>query len=87
MDPLIFNCPWCSGTVIVYLSELNCKIFRHASYRKNLRQVPPHLAQNECERLVSSEKVYGCCKPFEIKILKSPIESETDYSIERCEYK
>lgn len=65
-DFYIFNCPNCSEEIIVKISELNCRIFRHAVYKNNYEQVNPHLSQIDCERHVREKLVYGCCKPFEI---------------------
>lgn len=62
MDQLIITCPHCDQFIII--SQLNCKIFRHAVYIDTGIQVHPHLSKNECDTLVLSNKVYGCCKPF-----------------------
>ena len=62
----VFKCPHCSEEIIVQKNELNCQIFRHATYKHNYEQVNPHLSKKECEKLISSDSVYGCCKPFEV---------------------
>ena len=80
-DFFIFNCPHCSEEIIVKISELNCRIFRHGVYKHNYEQVNPHLPQIECERHVSQDLVYGCCKPFEI------ITDGSKNYVQICEYK
>ena len=76
-----FNCPNCSEEIIVYVHELNCKIFRHAIYKENYQQVDPHLSFKECSQLISLNLVYGCCKPFEI------ISKNDELYAIKCEYK
>jgi hypothetical protein len=80
-DFYIFNCPHCEDEIIVKKNELNCKIFRHAIYTHNYEQVNPHLSKNECEKLINEQKVYGCCKPFEI------INKNNKFYATICEYK
>jgi hypothetical protein len=65
-DFYVFNCPHCKDEIIVAKNELNCKIFRHAVFKHNYEQVNPHLPFIECQKLIAEDKVYGCCKPFEI---------------------
>ena len=60
----IIECPHCKLDVVIYKNELNCRIFRHAVYKHNGEQVNPHLNKNECDKLVETDQVYGCCKPF-----------------------
>ena len=60
----IMTCPHCRDYVVIFKNELNCKIFRHAMYKDSYRQVSPHLSKEECDKLISEGKVYGCCKPF-----------------------
>ena len=80
-DMLVFNCVWCDKPIIVFLNERFCKIFRHAIYKNNYEQVNQHMSESECNRLVISDLVYGCCKPFEI------IERDSKFYIKKCEYK
>ena len=60
---LILTCPHCFDTIIVNEKQLNCRIFRHAVYKKSLRQIPPHSSKEKCDKLVEENKVYGCAKP------------------------
>lgn len=64
----IFTCPHCDGHIQVEKTKVNCAIFRHAIYKKNLNQVNPHLDKETCDRLVKEDAVYGCCKPFRINV-------------------
>lgn len=70
MDPflisedMVVTCPNCSEWVII--AKINCQIFRHASYKINGEQIPPHTSQKDCEALVASSSIYGCGKPFRI---------------------
>ena len=67
-DYLIFQCPHCNDTILVKSNELNCRIFRHAVYKDTYTQVNPHLPQDQCEYLRTTDTVYGCCKPFKISL-------------------
>lgn len=74
----IVTCPHCF--VPVQIEQVNCAIFRHAVFKNNGRQVPPHLCKEECEKLIQNDQVYGCCKPFRL-VLK-----ENEYVAEICDY-
>lgn len=77
---LIFECPHCFEAVIVYIEELNCKIFRHGLYKNNLKQIDPHLPKNQCDKLFNLSLVYGCAKPFQIIIQNGK------YYVDKCDY-
>jgi hypothetical protein len=77
-DYLIFECPNCDSYVEVNINETRCCVFRHGIYKETYQQISPHTSQNECERLINEDKIYGCCKPFyfirdNINILKSEV--------------
>ena len=76
-----FNCPNCFDKIIVQKKQLRCKIFRHAVYKTSYKQVNPHLSREKCEKLTKENKVYGCCKPFEI------ISNGSKMHASVCEYK
>ena len=78
----IFNCPNCFEKIIVDKKELNCRIFRHAIYKHNYKQVDPHLNKQECENHIKNDLVFGCCKPFEIVI-----DDKNKIYATICEYK
>ena len=60
----LFSCPNCDGTVLVAHKEVNCKIFRHAIYKKDGKFIGPHTPKEQCDNLVKQGKVRGCAKPF-----------------------
>lgn len=61
-----FLCPHCLNDIMVYKTELNCRIFRHGIYRESYKQIDPHASKLLCDELVMKNKVIGCAKPFEI---------------------
>jgi len=65
-DFYIFVCPHCKVEIIVKKNELNCRIFRHGVLKRNYTQVNPHASFEECQRLIQTDQIYGCGKPFEI---------------------
>jgi hypothetical protein len=77
---ITFECPHCNQIIQVFVKEFNCKIFRHGVYKKNLKQIDPHLKKNECENLLNEGLIYGCGKPFEIII------NNNQYKIDKCDY-
>lgn len=80
-DFLLIKCPNCSGVVQVHKSETNCCIFRHGIYRNNFTQVNPHASQAQCESLIKSKQVYGCCLPFQL--LKTT-NNKSIISVQKC---
>ena len=62
----IVNCPHCFNPIIIYNSDLNCKIFRHAIYKNNFTPVNPHASKELCLHLINNNLIYGCGKPFQI---------------------
>jgi hypothetical protein len=77
----VFNCPHCDFSIIVNEKEINCGIFRHGEYKINHQQIPPHLPKDQCDKLISEDKIIGCGKPFKIIKLKPG-----EISVEICEY-
>jgi hypothetical protein len=77
----IFNCPHCTNTITVSISELNCKIFRCGVYKDTYKQIDPHLNKKECDKLFIENKIFGCSKPFEI------IEKNNILYCIKCDYK
>jgi hypothetical protein len=71
---IIFNCPHCKQIVQVLKKEFNCKIFRHGIYKKNLKQIDPHLKKEECDRLKKEDLIFGCGKPFQLIITDNSFE-------------
>jgi len=61
-----FDCPNCGFMVQVSPNELNCRIFRHATYKINGEQIHPHMPKEMIDRLIANNQIYGCGKPFQI---------------------
>ena len=79
---LIFECPHCKSQVLVSKGNVNCGIFRHAQYKNNRQQVPPHAPKELCDTLINNDLVFGCCKPF--KLSNKTLQKE--WIVEICEY-
>jgi hypothetical protein len=63
---LIFDCPWCGGSVVVARREVNCRIFRHAVRRVDGVAVNPHMREEEMRGLLATQAVWGCGNPFRL---------------------
>jgi hypothetical protein len=63
-EEFLVICPQCDAPV--WISSIQCQIFRHAAYKINGEQLPPHTAQKTCEDLANAQLIYGCGKPFRI---------------------
>jgi hypothetical protein len=79
--PLYLHCPHCQGEIVVFTNEINCAIFRHGLHKNGL-PVHPHAPKSLCDRLVETNQVYGCCKPFEVVKDK-----KGNYQTQVCDYK
>ena len=73
-------CPHCKDYFIVNKKDINCAIFRHAVFKKNFHPINPHEKKEQCENLVKQNLVYGCAKPFRVKLL------DNKYVTEICDY-
>ncbi len=60
----IVECPHC--LMMIEITEINCAIFRHGVYKKNNKQINPHMSKADCDKLFNQGKIYGCGKPFKI---------------------
>jgi hypothetical protein len=58
----ILNCPHCDMNIIIV--EVNCGVFRCGISKFTFTQIQQHLSQDECEKLVKDDIIYGCGKPF-----------------------
>lgn len=76
-DYIVVSCPHCNDKILIYIKELNCRIFRHGIYKNNYEQIPPHLEKDKCIQLKNDDLIIGCGKPFMI--------NEDNFAIE-CEY-
>jgi hypothetical protein len=72
-------CPHCGGGVVV--EELNCAIFRHAAFRSNGEQIPPHSTQQSIETWRMNNLIMGCGGPF--KVVKN---IDNEWVAEICTY-
>jgi hypothetical protein len=77
---IIVECPHCKQKILVYKKEFNCKIFRHGVFKKNLKQIDPHLSKSECDRLKNEDLIYGCGKPYKLII------KDGKFYTEICDY-
>ncbi len=75
----IITCPNCNDILII--SELNCCIFRHGIYKKTNTQIDPHLSKEMCDKLIETNKLYGCGKPFQIII-----QDDGTLIVQKCDY-
>jgi hypothetical protein len=66
-DYCYFKCPNCAIYIIVFLKELNCKIFRCGVYKSNNQPINPHMPKNMCDELKKEDLIYGCSEPFTIR--------------------
>jgi hypothetical protein len=64
MEPFFVICPHCQGCVEVM--QINCAIFRHGTFRSNGEQIPPHANEQDCERWIFNNELFGCGKPFKV---------------------
>jgi hypothetical protein len=78
---LLFLCPNCQDSIIVYENDINCKIFRHAVFKETMEQIGPHTSKEECERLLEHNKIFGCSKPFRIDT-----DTNGNYIVSVCGY-
>lgn len=83
---IIINCPHCNQCIEVI--ELNCKIFRCGVFKKNMKQISPHLCKDKCDQLVLENKIYGCGKPFQVEVVEKVDNKnlEIEYKAVICGY-
>lgn len=60
----LYVCPHCS--LIVFIEEQNCNIYRCGVFKITFQQIPPHLPKIDCDELIKNDLIYGCGKPFRI---------------------
>jgi DNA-directed RNA polymerase subunit RPC12/RpoP len=64
MGELVVECPHCGDHVVI--EALNCRIFRHATFKSTGVQLNPHASEAECTRTIADDLIYGCGKPFRV---------------------
>jgi hypothetical protein len=79
------NCPNCD--LLIEIDALNCCIFRCGIYKQTYTQIPPHSTREECDRLLNTNQIYGCSKPFIIRQVVNPLTPDGHtYIAEKCDY-
>jgi hypothetical protein len=68
-DYFIKECPHCQTPVVLYRSEINCRIYRHGVFKSTLMQIDPHATEEQCRRYIEQNLIYGCGKPFRIEFI------------------
>ena len=68
MDSMItlVTCPHCGDFTMI--EQINCAIFRHGSFKSNGEQISPHSSKEDCDAFVKNGLIYGCGKPFLVKV-------------------
>jgi len=61
----IFQCPHCDLYITVDITQVNCRIFRHAFIRDTFVQLNPHAPKEMCDELSRRGLIYGCGKPLQ----------------------
>ena len=79
MEEIIIICPHCNSYLSI--TELNCGIFRHGIYKKTNEQIDPHLSEENCKKLIESNQIYGCGKPFQIIV-----QDDKTWIVQKCDY-
>jgi hypothetical protein len=75
----IITCPHCDQILII--SELNCCIFRHGIFKRTNEQIDYHLSKEMCDKLIETNQIYGCGKPF-----KKIIQDDGTLIVQKCDY-
>ena len=81
MKYYVKECPYCGESILLYLHEFNCKIYRHGILKNTLQQINPHSSKDECEYYIKHDMIYGCGKPFKIELIDND-----DISLVKCDY-
>lgn len=79
-----FYCPHCLGGVQVQTDQVACRIFRHGAYKlPDNPPIGPHTSKEECDRLVATNAITGCAKPF---LFVFDPTGGTKHYVEKCGY-
>lgn len=78
----IYQCPHCNLFILVQQHEVHCRIFRHAVFKGDMKQVNPHASKENCERYVSEDLVFGCAKPYEMY----KAQTVSGWAVRPCDY-
>jgi len=75
----IITCPNCDFYLCI--TELNCGIYRCGIYKETYEQIDPHLSKEMCYKLIETNQIYGCSKPFQIIV-----QDNGDWIVKKCDY-
>jgi hypothetical protein len=75
----IITCPNCD--IYLCITELNCGIYRCGIYRETNEQIDPHLSKEMCDKLIETNQIYGCSKPFQIIV-----QDDGTWIVQKCDY-
>ena len=81
---IVLLCPHCDEYILIFLKELNCRIFRHGVYKDTLQQIDPHTPKEICDKLLEKKLIYGCGSPC--KIIDENNNNEKIYKAIVCDY-
>tara|TARA_Y100000816_G_scaffold150197_1_gene106879 strand:- start:1083 stop:1349 length:267 start_codon:yes stop_codon:yes gene_type:complete len=85
-DTILLVCPHCESMMELIKSQINCAIYRHGVYKSTGQQIDPHAKKEICDKLVETDSIYGCGKPFKLFQNKNPISKTIEYYVEKCDY-
>ena len=77
-EPIVV-CPHCKEPIVI--EKLNCGIFRHGVSKVTGHQLAPHLDKQNCDLLKERDLIYGCGKPFQVKV-----DATGQFVAEECDY-
>ncbi len=78
---IMVKCPHCTLFIQILKKQFNCKIFRHGIYKKNYRQIDPHMPKFLCDELKARDLIYGCGKPYKLQFINN------EWKAMVCDYK
>ena len=80
MENILFRCCWCDKYFVVAYPDFNCRIVRCGVFKETYVQIPQHLSEEECDRLVENQLIIGCARP--LRIVGEPPSAV----VEKCDY-
>lgn len=83
MKNIIIICPNCNEHILI--EKIRCGVFRHGVIKKTNKPIHPHLSKNKCDYLIKKNEIFGCGKPFLIKVIQNENAPPT-VEVNTCEY-
>ena len=77
---IIVLCPNCEQSILILKKKIGCSIFRHGVYKKNNKPIDPHTKEEDCNKMINENLIYGCGKPFRL------INDKNEYKAIICDY-